>query len=333
MPDLTTNYMGLKLKNPIVPSASPLSRKVWRVKELEDAGASAIVVYSLFEEQISHDKNELEHYMSYGTESFAEALSYFPSAEDFDLGPDEYLKHISKLKAAVDIPVIGSLNGISAGGWMKYAKLIEEAGADALELNVYYIPTDFEKDGAAVENIYLEDLKTVKQNLKIPVAMKLSPYFSSMSNMAKKLDEAGANALVLFNRFYQPDFDLDNLEVVPNLELSGNWEMRLPLRWIAILYGKIKASLAATSGIHNYRDVLKVIMAGGDVANICSELLQNGTRRISETLSEMERWMEEKEYESVEQMKGSMSQKSVPDPEAFERANYMKALNNYKMLL
>ncbi len=330
--DLTTTFMGLKLKNPIVPSASPLSKTVDGVKELEDAGASAVVVYSLFEEQIEHEAGELDHYMSYGTESYAEALTYFPSAGEYNLGPDEYLNHIRKLKENVGIPIIGSLNGVSSGGWMKYAKLIEEAGADGLELNVYYIPTDIKKEGMIVEEIYLRDLKKIKKNLKIPVAMKLSPYFSSMANMAKKLDESGADALVLFNRFYQPDLDLDNLEVVPNLELSSNWEMRLPLRWIAILYGKIKASLAATSGIHNFKDVLKVIMAGADIANMCSELLINGTERITVILKEIEEWMKEKEYESIEQMKGSMSQKSVADPAAFERANYMKALNNYKLL-
>jgi dihydroorotate dehydrogenase (fumarate) len=329
--NLQTKYMGLTLKNPIVPSASPLSRTVDGVKHLEDAGASAVVVYSLFEEQISHEAGEFEHYITSNSESFAEALSYFPDVGEYNLGPDEYLKHISSLKKSVSIPVIGSLNGVSGGGWMKYAKLIEEAGADGLELNVYYIPTDPKKDGAVIEEIYLRDLIKIKKSVKIPVAMKLSPYFSSMSNMAKKLDSAGADALVLFNRFYQPDFDLENLEVVPNLELSSNWEMRLPLRWIAILRGNINASLAATSGIHNYQDVLKVIMAGADVANMCSELLNNGVVRISEILKDLEKWMEEKEYESIEQMKGSMSQKSVADPAAFERANYMKALNNYKI--
>lgn len=333
MIDLSTKYMGLSLKNPIVPSASPLSKSADMVKKLEDAGASAVVVYSLFEEQITHEAGEMDHYMSYGTESYAEAVSYFPQANDFNLGPDEYLSHISKLKKAVSIPVIGSLNGVSAGGWMKYAKLIEEAGADGLELNVYYVATNPEKDSAVIEEIYLRDLLRIKKNLKIPVAMKLSPYFSSMANLAKKLDDAGADALVLFNRFYQPDFDLENLEVIPNLELSSNWEMRLPLRWIAILYGKIKASLAATSGIHTYQDVLKVMMAGADVANMCSELLNNGVGRITEVLKDLEKWMEENEYESIEQMKGSMSQKSVADPAAFERANYMKALNNYKLLI
>lgn len=331
--DLSTTYMGLKLKNPIVPSASPLSRTVDMVKKLEDAGASAVIVYSLFEEQITHDQGELEHYLTSGTESFAEALSYFPAANDYNMGPDQYLRHISNLKSAVEIPVIGSLNGVSAGGWLKYAKQIEEAGADGLELNVYYIPTNIEKDGTIIEEIYIRDLIKLKKTLKIPVAMKLSPYFSSMSNMAKKLDDAGADALVLFNRFYQPDLDLENLEVVPNLELSSNWEMRLPLRWIAILHSRIKASLAATTGIHKYEDVIKMIMAGADITCMCSELLANGIGRISEVLKGVDQWMTEKEYESIEQMKGSMSQKSVADPAAFERANYMKALNNYKLLI
>lgn len=331
--DLSTKYMGFNLKNPIVPSASPLSKSSDTVKRIEDAGASAVVVYSLFEEQISHDSNELDHYLTNGTESYAESLSYFPKLEDYTYGPEEYLEHISKLKNSVDIPVIGSLNGISSGGWMKYAKLIEEAGADGLELNVYYIPTNVDQDGRSVEDIYITDLLRVKQNLNIPVAMKLSPNFSSLPNIAKKLEMSGADALVLFNRFYQPDFDLEKLEVVPNLELSGKWEMRLPLRWIAILYGKVNTSFAATTGIHDHHDVLKVIMAGADIANMCSELLRNGIGRITEILKEIEIWMTEKEYDSIEQMKGSMSQKSVADPSAFERANYMKALNNYKQLI
>lgn len=330
--DLSTTYMGMKLKNPIVPSASPLSKHIDKVRELEDCGASAIVVYSLFEEQIAHDANELEHYMSYGSESYAEALSYFPSVEEYNLGPDEYLKHITDLKNAVQIPVIGSLNGVSTGGWLRYAKLIEEAGADALELNVYYIPTNPEMEAAEVEGIYIKDLVEIKNSIKIPVAMKLSPFFSSMANMACKLDKAGADGLVLFNRFYQPDLDLENLEVVPNLELSTRRSMRLPLRWIALLYGKVNASLAATSGIHTFEDALKMIMAGADITCMCSELLKHGTVRVSEVLSEISAWMEEKEYESIEQMKGSMSQKSVADPSAFERANYMKALNSYKLL-
>ncbi|MGE5402464.1 MAG: dihydroorotate dehydrogenase-like protein [Ignavibacteriales bacterium] len=331
--DLTTTYMGLNLKNPIVPSASPLSETVDSVKALEDAGASAVVVYSLFEEQIAHEDKALDFYLTQTKETYAEALSYFPEQSSFKLGPEEYLTHINKLKCAVDIPVIGSLNGVSVGGWMKYAKNIEEAGADALELNVYYIPTDPVLPGSQVEQIYINNLKAVKENVKIPVAVKLSPYFSSMANVAKKLDDAGADALVMFNRFYQPDFDLDSLEVVPNLSLSSPWELRLPLRWISILYGKIKASMAATSGVHDYEDVIKVMMAGGDVAMVCSELLRHGPARIGQMLDGLTRWMEEKEYSSIEQMKGSMSQKSVQEPAAFERANYMKTLHSYKPLI
>ncbi|TSA28122.1 MAG: dihydroorotate dehydrogenase-like protein [Ignavibacteriales bacterium] len=330
--DLTTKYMGLKLKNPIVPSASPLSESIDTVKAMEDAGAAAVVVYSLFEEQISHESGELDHYLSVGTDSFAEALSYFPAQEKFHLGPDQYLDHIANLKKAVDIPIIGSLNGVSTGGWIKYAQNIEQAGADALELNVYYIAANQNIVGSEVENMYVDVLKEVKKNVKIPVAIKLSPFFTSMSNMARKLDHAGADALVLFNRFYQPDFDLDKLEVVPNLLLSTNWEMRLPLRWIAILHGNIKASLGATSGIHNYTDVLKIMMAGGDVAMMASELLLNGVGRIAQILDGMKKWMEEKEYSSIDMMKGSMSQKKIAQPAAFERANYMKTLQSFKTL-
>jgi dihydroorotate dehydrogenase (fumarate) len=328
--DLKTKYLGMELKNPVVPSASPLTEDKDVAKALEDAGASALVVYSLFEEQITHDSGELDHFLSFGTESFAEATSYFPEPEEFKLGPEEYLNHINTLKETVDIPVIASLNGVSAGGWVKYAKNIEEAGADALELNIYYVPTSVELTGEEVEKMYIETLKSVKENLEIPVAVKLSPFFSSLPNMAKKLDEAGADALVLFNRFYQPDFDLENLEVVPNLQLSANWEMRLPLRWIAILYGNVKADLAASSGIQSHLDVLKVMMAGGKVAMIASELLRKGPRRIAEILNDLQSWMEEHEYESIEQMQGSMSQRSVAEPAAFERANYMKTLNSFR---
>ncbi|MGE5432155.1 MAG: dihydroorotate dehydrogenase-like protein [Syntrophomonadaceae bacterium] len=331
--DLTTTYMGLKLKNPIVPSASPLSESVNGVKALEDAGASAVVVYSLFEEQISYEEKALDFFLTQASDTHAEALSYFPVQSSFKLGPEEYCTHIQKLKGAVDIPIIGSLNGVSVGGWMKYAKNIEEAGADALELNVYYIPTDPVLPGSQIEQMYINNLLAVKENVKIPVAVKLSPYFSSMANVAKKLDNAGADALVMFNRFYQPDFDLDNLEVVPNLALSSPWELRLPLRWISILYGKVKASMAATSGVHDYEDVIKVMMAGGDIAMVCSELLRHGPSRITQMLDGMKRWMEEKEYSSVEQMKGSMSQKAVKEPAAFERANYMKTLQSYRPLL
>ncbi len=331
--NLSTRYMGLNLKNPIVPSASPLSQNIDTVKALEDAGAAAVVVYSLFEEQVVHEFGELDHYLSDHTDSYAEASSYFPAPEQFYLGPYQYLDHIARLKESVDIPIIGSINGVSKGGWVKYAQNIEQAGANALELNIYYIPTNPNIPGSEIEKMYIDTLKAVKSNVKIPVAVKLSPFFSSMSNMAKKLDVAGADALVLFNRFYQPDFDLEKLEVVPNLMLSTNWEMRLPLRWIAILYGNVKASMAATSGIHSHLDAIKIIMAGGDVAMMCSELLLNGVSRIKQIVEEMKLWMEENEYESIEMMKGSMSQKSIVEPAAFERANYMKLLQSYKTLL
>ena len=331
--NLTTNYMGLKLKNPLVPSASPLTYNLDNVKSLEDAGAAAIICHSLFEEQITHESGELDHYLSHGSESYAEAVSYFPDTKEFRLGPVEYLDLIADIKKSVGIPVIGSLNGVSTGGWVKYARNIQEAGADALELNIYHIPTDINVTAEQVENMYIETLQAVKSNVTIPVAVKISPFFSSMANMAKKLDDAKADALVMFNRFYQPDFNLENLEVVPNLVLSTNFEMRLPLRWIAILFGQIKASMALTSGVHNSEDIIKVMMAGGDVAMTCSELLMNGTKRVKELLDGVKSWMEENEYESIEMMKGSMSQKSVAEPAAFERANYMKTLQSYKSLI
>jgi dihydroorotate dehydrogenase (fumarate) len=327
--DLSTTYMGLKLKNPIVPSASPMSRKVGTIKAMEDYGASAVVLYSLFEEQIRHETKELYHFLSYGTESYAEALSYFPKQEDYYLGPEEYLEHIHKVKRDVGIPIIASLNGSTVGGWTEYARSIEEAGADGLELNVYYIPTSVDHTGGYVEQLYLEILQAVKAQVKIPVAMKLSPFFSSMANMAKRLDEKGVNALVLFNRFYQPDINLDTLEVEPNVVLSDSDAMRLPLRWIAILYKKIKADLAATTGVHTADDVIKMMMAGANVTMMCSTLLRYGPKRIGEVLNGIQQWMVEHEYESFNQMRGSMSHKSVAEPSAFERANYMKALNSY----
>jgi dihydroorotate dehydrogenase (fumarate) len=328
--DLTTTYMGLKLKNPIVPSASPLSKEIANIRGMEDAGASAVVFYSLFEEQISHEMGELDHFLSHGTESFAESLSYFPEPEVYHRGPDAYLEHITKAKEAVDIPVIASLNGITSGGWVEYARKMQDAGADALELNIYYIPTDPELLGNAVEQTYIDTLSDVKSNLSIPVAVKLNPFFSSMANVAKRLDDSGADALVLFNRFYQPDIDLEELEVVPNVILSTPQAMRLPLRWVAILHGKIKADLAATGGIHTAEDVVKMLMAGASVTMMCSALLQHGVGHISKVLEEVEAWMEEHEYESISQMQGSMSQQSCADPTAFERANYMKALSTYK---
>lgn len=327
--NLKTKYMGLDLKNPLVASASPLGRNIDAVRKMEDLGLSALVLESLFEEQIVHEQHELDYFMSHGTESFAEALSYFPEPEVYEFGPDEYLRHISKLKEAVDIPVIASLNGVTNSGWIDYAKKMQDAGADAIELNTYYLATDTDKDSALIENNYIEVLKHVKSEVTIPVAMKLSPFFTSLGSMAKRLDDAGADALVLFNRFYQPDIDLENLDVFPNLVLSTSESMRLPMRWIAILYGKLKGSLAATSGIHSAEDVLKMLMVGADVTMLCATLLKNGIEHVGTIRSDLEKWMEENEYESVEQMKGSMSYKSVAEPAAFARANYMKVLKSY----
>jgi dihydroorotate dehydrogenase (fumarate) len=327
--DLSTQYMGLALKNPIVAAASPLSTDVATVRHLEDAGAAAIVLHSLFEEQIKGEMLELDHYLSHGTESFAEALTYFPEADDFRLGPDAYLEHIRKAKEAVDVPVIASLNGVSIGGWTEYAKKMQDAGADALELNVYFIATNLRLFAEDVDRVYCDILTAVKREITIPVAMKLSPFFSATGAMAKRLDAAGADGLTLFNRFYQPDIDLETLEVVPSLVLSSPHELRLPLRWIAVLHGQIEASLAANSGIGSGFDVLKTMMVGADCAQVASVLLRRGPGYIATMLSDMHTWMNEKEYESVAQMKGSMSQKSVSEPAAFERANYMKALNTY----
>lgn len=328
--DLTTTYMGMDLKNPIVPSASPLSEDLSKIRRMEDAGASAVVMYSLFEEQITLESHQLDHYLSYGAEGFAEALSFFPDMETYKVGPDDYLNQIRQAKEAVDIPIIGNLNGVSTGGWIDYARRIEEAGADALELNVYYLPTDLNMTGAEVEQMYLDVLRDVKKVVSIPVAMKLSPYFSATANMAHRLAEGGADALVLFNRFYQPDFDLQNLEVVPRLVLSSSYELTLPLRWIAILYGRVPVDLAVTSGVHTVEEVLKGLMAGSKVTMMASELLKNGIPRIGQILEGMVQWMEEYEYESVVQMQGSMSQRSVAEPAAFERANYMKTLGSWR---
>lgn len=327
--DLSTTYLGLKLRTPLVPSASPMSEEVDSIKRLEDAGASAVVLYSLFEEQLRRDRIELAHHMEAGTDSFAEALSYFPEPEDLHLGPEEYLKHIASAKAAVKIPVIASLNGSSVGGWTEYAKQIQEAGADALELNIYYIPTDPDLTGAAVEQSYIDILKAVKSEISIPVAVKLSPFFSNFANMAKRLDQAGANGLVLFNRFYQPDINLESLEVTPNILLSTPMAMRVPLRWVAMLHGRVQTSLAGTSGIHRATDVLKMLMAGADVTQVCSVLLRHGAKQLGAIERDMLAWMEEHEYESVTQLKGSLSQKNCDDPGSFERAQYMRAISSY----
>lgn len=327
--DLSTEYLGLKLKNPLVAAASPLTADPDSLKRLRDAGAAAVVLHSLFEEQLQHDAEELHHHTTFGTESYAESLSYFPAQEEYRLGPDEYLDHIRKAKDVLEIPVIASLNGCSPGGWTHYAALMQEAGADAIELNVYYIATDPALSSAQVEGLYIDALKAVKQSATVPVAIKVGPYFSAMANMATRLDLAGADGLVLFNRFYQPNINLDTLEVEPDLVLSSPAELRLPLRWIAVLYGHIKANLAANSGIATGTDVLKTLMAGADVAQLCSVLLRKGPEELANILAGMRTWMAEHDYESVTQLKGSLSQKSCPNPTAFERANYMKALNSY----
>src|SRR6266550_6851282 len=329
MPDLKTTYLGLHLKNPLVASASPLSKKVANARRLEDAGAAAIVLYSLFEEQITHESHELDHYLERGTHSYAESLSYFPDLDTYNMGPEPYLEHLYKVKQAVDIPVIGSLNGISTGGWVSYAQKMEQAGADALELNIYSLPTDPDVSSAELEDSYVQLVRDVRATIKLPIALKLSPFFTSLPHVAKRFVEAGANGLVLFNRFYQPDFDLEELEVIPNLELSTSHELRLPLRWIAILYGRIAADFALTSGVHTARDVLKAMMAGANVAMMTSALLTNVVGRLTHILADLQRWMEEREYESIAYMQGSMSQRAVAEPAAFERANYMKALNSF----
>jgi dihydroorotate dehydrogenase (fumarate) len=327
--NLTTSYMGMTLKNPIVPSASPLSGKIDSIRRMEDAGAAAVVMYSLFEEQIVHESHQLDHYLSYGTESFAESLSYFPDLATYNVGPDQYLDLLRKAKQSVEIPIIGSLNAASPRGWVDYARKIEQTGVDALELNIYFIPTSPDQTSEEVEQTYLEIVGEVKKLVRIPVAVKLSPFFSSTPNMAKRLAVAGADALVLFNRFYQPDFDLEALEVVPNLVLSTSDELRLPLRWVAILHGRISVDFAITTGIHNHEDVLKGLMAGAKVTMMTSELLEKGIDRIAEILAALSGWMEEHEYQSVTQMQGSMCQMHVADPSAFERANYMKVLQSW----
>jgi dihydroorotate dehydrogenase (fumarate) len=328
--DLTTTYMGLKLKNPLVPSACTLSEKIDNLRKMEDAGAAAVVCFSLFEEEIVQESRELNERLNQGTESFFEATSYFPEPEKFLIGTDQYLEHIRKAKQALSIPVIGSLNGCSEGGWVRYARQIQDAGADALELNIYFLSADAGRQSDQVERTYLEILKAVKQQVTIPVAVKLSPFFSAMAGMAKRLEAAGANGLVLFNRFYQPDIDLDSLEVVPNVLLSTSSDLRLPLRWIGILSGRLNVSLAATSGIHGAEDVLKLVMAGADVTMMCSALYEKGIGHIGQVLADVKSWMQEREYESIEQMKGSMSQRSSASPAAFERANYLKALRTYR---
>lgn len=324
--DLSTQYLGLKLKSPLVPSASPLSEDLDNIKRMEDAGASAVALYSVFEEQIRYERYELHHHLTQGTESYPEALSYFPDPNQLFVGVEDYLKHIERAKAACTIPIFASLNGSTLGGWTDFAKQIEQAGADALELNLYNIPTDLDEPGAEIEKQYVDVLKAVKASVTIPVAVKVSPFFTNFANIAKQFDEAGANGLVLFNRFYQPDIELESLEVVPNVMYSTPMAMRLPMRWIAILYERIGADLAATSGVHRGTDAIKMLMAGASVTMLCSSLLRHGIKHIRVIEQELRDWMSEHEYSSVQQMKGSLSQKYCADPGAFERAQYIRAV-------
>lgn len=329
--DLSTEYLGLKLKNPLVPSASPLSENLDSARKLEDAGASAIVMYSLFEEQVLNDQNRLDHFLEYGTHTFAEAMTYFPEPKSFgSIDGESYLNHLRKLKEALGIPVIASLNGISPGGWMNYAWKMEQAGADAIELNIFFIPADGDRTPTEIEEMYLSSVRQTKERIHIPLAVKVAPYFTSMSWMARRFEEAGADGLVLFNRFYQPDFNLDALEVTPALQLSRPGEGRASLHWIALLRDRLKISLAATTGIHTHLDALRALMAGADITMMASALLLHGPAHLAHVLTSMKKWMQEHEYSSVEQMKGSLSYKKVANPAAFQRANYMKTLRSYR---
>ncbi|HZU29108.1 MAG TPA: dihydroorotate dehydrogenase-like protein [Bryobacteraceae bacterium] len=329
MIDLTTSYLGLTLANPLVASASPLCQEVDNIRRMEDAGAGAVVLHSLFEEQIETESRLLDQALSNEAEGYAESPTFFPDLPAYDLGPEAYVEHVRRARAAVRIPVIASLNGITLGGWTRYAKYIEEAGADALELNVYYLPTDPALSGADVEQRYVDLVSTIRNTVRIPIAVKLGPWFSAPAHIARRLDQAGANGLVLFNRFYQPDFDLRLLDVIPNLILSNSNELLLRLHWAAILYGRIRASIAITGGVHTAEDVLKSMMAGASVAMMTSALLKRGIDYLAHVHADLLTWMEEHEYVSIRQMQGSMSQRSVSNPGAYERTNYMRVLSSY----
>lgn len=334
MPDLSTSYLGMQLPNPFVPSASPLSRNLDTIRRMEDAGAAAVVLHSLFEEQITFESQVLDEYLSGGAESFWEALTYYPEPEAFALPPDQYLEHVRRAKAAVAIPIIGSLNGVSTGGWIKYAQLIEQAGADALELNVYFVPSDPHLVGAQIDQATIDLVRAVRQSVHIPLAVKLSPFYSNVAALALRLVEVGANGLVLFNRFNQPDIDLDTLEVVPRplISRSGEGEaLRLPLRWIAILHDQLQVDFAATGGVHSAQDALKLLMVGANVTMMASELLLNGVERLRDIRQDLEAWLVEREYESVKQLQGSMSHRKVAEPAAFERAHYVRTVGTFSL--
>ncbi len=329
--DLSTTYLGLKLPHPIMPGASPMVDKIDLVKRMEDAGAAAIVMHSLFEEQLMREELATYHHIDVHADSFAEAMTYLPRPDEFNLGPDQYLEQLVRIKQSVELPVIASLNGFTSGGWIRYAKLMQDAGANALELNVYYLATNPTETGEEVEQRTIDILKAVKQAVSIPVAIKLSPFFSSMSNMARRLDDAGADGLVLFNRFYQPDIDVESLEVEPTLRLSDSSELNLRLRWLAVVSGHVRASLAVSGGVHTHIDAVKAVMTGAHAVQVVSGILQQGPdviRRIREGLTQ---WLEEHEYDSLEQMRGSMNLLRCPDASMFERANYIRILQGYKV--
>lgn len=328
-PDLTTRYLGLELRNPLVVSASPLGRDIERLIRLEDAGAAAVVLPSLFEEQIDHESYQVHAVMEHGAESHAEALSYLPEMESYNTGPDQYLKLVHRARKALTVPVIASLNGASPGGWTTYARKLQDAGADAIELNIYFIAADLEETSEHVERRYLDIVEAVRSEIDVPLAVKTGPFFSSMAHMARRLVDAGADGLVLFNRFYQPNIDLENLEVHPDLQLSAQTEMLLPLRWIAILYNRIPASLAATTGAHDGYDVAKLVLSGADAVMMASSIIRHGPGRMRESIETLSEWLAQNEYESVEQMKGSMSWQGAPNPSAYERANYMETLTTF----
>ncbi len=329
--DLTTGYLGLKLRTPLAASSSPFCKDLSNILRLEDAGASAIVLHSLFEEQIQVESGELDRFLTESSDSSGEAMSYFPEMVSYNLGPEPYLNHLRKAKESVDVPVIGSLNGVSTGGWIRYAQMMEQAGADAIELNIYYMPTDLAMTSQQVEEMYFDLVSHVKASVRIPVAVKLGPFFTSFAHLATRLDAAGADAIVLFNRFYQPDFDLEALEVVPNLVLSDSHELRLRLHWTALLYNRIRPDIAITGGVHTAEDVVKGVMAGARSTMMTSALLRHGIKYLEKVEENLIEWMEEHEYESIRQMRGSMSVQSVAEPAAFERANYMKVLSSYSL--
>ena len=329
MGNLTTNYLGLKINNPLIASASALSKKLENIKQMEDAGLGAVVMYSLFEEEITHESKALNHFLVRNEDSFWEAVTFYPDLGNYNMGPEKYLKGIQDAKAAVDIPIIGSLNGVSTGGWIRYAKLIEEAGADALELNLYFLPADTEFDSVTIEAAQIKLVKEVRKSIKIPLSVKLSPYYSSLPGFVASLGDTGAKGVVLFNRFYQPDFDIERLEVMPKLDLSTSADILLPLRWTAILYDRIKLQLALSSGVHTAEDIAKAVLAGAAAVMTASELMANGILKAKELIQVFSDWVDEHGYKSIEQMRGSMSQKNVENPSAFERANYMKTLSAF----